>query len=496
MSSFLELRNISKSFPGVKALENVTLQVERGEVHALLGENGAGKSTLMKILAGIYPKDEGEIFIHGKPVEIFSVSAAKANNIAVIHQELMLEPYMTIAENIFLGSELKDKLGLINYAEMHRIVEDLIESFHLPFHATTVLGDLSIANQQMVEILRAISFGAQVVVMDEPTSSLTDSEVELLFQTIRRLKAKGVSIIYISHRLSELEEIADRVTILRDGKYIATVNKADTSTDEMVALMVGRKVESYYTKTSHYSDEILLDVKDIGDDDRVKSASFALHKGEILGFAGLVGAGRTEMAQCIYGLRRMKHGSIEFEEKPLVLRSSKEAVAKKIGFLPEDRKQLGLYMSNNVRFNTTLNVLPKFLSLGKYSFQKEYDLAEQSIQSLSIKVSGQEQLVSKLSGGNQQKIIVSRWLLTNSKILIMDEPTRGIDVNAKAEIYALMDQLANEGISIIFISSELPELINMCDRIVVMSGGYTTGILEKSEFSQEAIMKLATVEMK
>jgi len=492
---FLELRNISKSFPGVKALQDVSLEVRRGEVHALLGENGAGKSTLIKILSGIYQRDAGEILIDGKTVEINSVNDAKANKISVIHQELLLEPYLTVAENIFLGSELKNKLGLVDFPEMNRIANELIESFHLRFHATTVLDDLPIADQQMVEILRAVSFGAQIIVMDEPTSSLTDNEVDLLFEIVGQLKSQGVSIIYISHRMVELDMIADRVTIMRDGQYVTTVEKSNTTTDEMVALMVGRKIENYYTKTSAPGNEIMLDVKDIGDDYRVKSVSFQLHKGEILGFAGLVGAGRTEMAECIYGLRKVKHGTIALKEKPVRIPTSKAATQMGIGFLPEDRKQLGLYMPNNVRFNTTLNVLHKFLSHGRYSFRKEYDLVEDSIQALNIKVSGQEQLVSELSGGNQQKIIVSRWLLTNSDILIMDEPTRGIDVNAKSEIYALMDKLAKEGISIIFISSELPELLNMCDRIAVMSGGYTTGILKREEFSQETIMKFATMEI-
>lgn len=496
MRSFLELKNISKSFPGVKALQDVTMEVKKGEVHALLGENGAGKSTLIKILSGIYQRDSGEIFIEGKKVEINGVKDAKANGISVIHQELLLEPHMTIAENIYLGSELKKKIGLIDYGTMNRIANEMIARFNLPFSATTVLGTLSIANQQMVEILRAVSFDSRIVIMDEPTSSLTDSEVVLLFDTIRKLKSHGVSVIYISHRLSELDEIADRVTILRDGKYVKTVDVANTTRDEMVALMVGRRVENYYTKTSNYSDEIILKVRDIGDGFRVKSASFELHKGEILGFSGLIGAGRTETMQCICGLRKNKHGTIELGGKQVKISSSGESTALGIGFLPEDRKQLGLYMVNNVRFNTTINVLKSFLRKGRYSFSKEYQLAEESIEALSIKVSSQEQLVSQLSGGNQQKIIVSRWLLTDSHILIMDEPTRGIDVNAKAEIYALMDQLANNGISIIFISSEMPELLNMCDRIVVMSNGYTTGVLEKADFSQEEIMKLATEEVK
>ena len=495
MSSFLELKNISKSFPGVKALQDVSLEIKRGEVHALLGENGAGKSTLIKILAGIYQRDSGEILMDGRPLTIHTVKDAKACHISVIHQELLLEPFLTIAENVFLGSELRNKWGMVDFAEMNRITNRLIQNFGLPFSATTILGSLSIANQQMVEILRAVSFDAQIVIMDEPTSSLTESEVQILFDTIRKLKANNVAVIYISHRLSELDEIADRVTIMRDGRYIATVDKANTTTDEMVALMVGRKVENYYTKTSHYREDVVLEAKDIGDDFRVISASFQLHKGEILGFSGLIGAGRTEMAQCLYGIRKLKHGSIYLDGKPVKITSSKMATNLGIGFLPEDRKQLGLYMVNNVRFNTTINVLSKFLRHGRYSFKKERNLAEKSIESLSIKVSGQEQLVSQLSGGNQQKIIVSRWLLANNRILIMDEPTRGIDVNAKAEIYALMDKLANEGISIIFISSEMPELLSMCDRIVVMSRGYTTGILDKEEFSQEAIMKFATTEI-
>lgn len=495
MEKYLELKHITKRFPGVTALSDVSFDVHSGEVHALLGENGAGKSTLIKILAGIYKKDEGEIFIGGRKVEISSPSDAKENNISVIHQELMLVPHLTVAENVFLGSEQKNALGLIDFQAMNRVAQKLIETFGLSFAATSLLKELSIADQQMVEILRAVSFGAKIVVMDEPTSSLTEKEVEILFHTIHTLKSQEVSIIYISHRLSELDAIADRVTVLRDGKYIATVDKKETTTDELVTLMVGRKVESFYTKTSSCRDEVVLEAKDLSDGGRVKAISFRLHKGEILGFSGLVGAGRTEMAQCLYGVRPVAHGAVEIRGKREQITSPQKANELGIGFVPEDRKELGLYMVNTVQFNITLNVLRSFLKGCRYDARKEYVLADETIRKLEIKVTEQGQLVSQLSGGNQQKIIIGRWLLTDSSILIFDEPTRGIDVNAKAEIYALMDALTNSGISIIFISSDLPELLNMCDRIVVVNAGHTTGVLNKDEFSQETIMKYATQEV-
>lgn len=496
MARLLEMNNICKSFSGVQVLKNNHLDLEAGEVHALLGENGAGKSTLIKILGGVYTKDSGQIFVEGKEVFITDVESAKQKGIRIIHQELMLIPHMSVAENIFLGQEPKTKSGIIDKEKMNRQSEEFIRAMGLTINPQQMLGSLNIAQQQMVEIIRAISFGAKIIVMDEPTSSLTDNEVEALFASIQQLTKKGVGIIYISHRMAELDRIAHRITIMRDGEYITTVDAKKTTHDQWVAAMVGRELGSLYDKHDHSTAEIILKVEHLASGKEVLDVNFELRKGEILGFSGLVGSGRSEAMSCIFGLRRKDHGRILIEGKEVHIRCVKDAMDAGIGFVPEDRKQSGIFPIQGIRFNTTIEVLNRFLYLGKYNKKKELELAREFVDGvMQTKYAGMEQEIQNLSGGNQQKIIISRWLLVTEKILILDEPTRGIDVKTKSDIYHLMDALTEKGYSILFISSEMPELINMCDRIVVMNQGHTAGILNREEFDQERILSYATKEI-
>ena len=496
MAHLLEMKDICKSFSGIQVLKNNCLVLEAGEVHALLGENGAGKSTLIKILGGVYTKDSGHIFIDGKEVNITSVESAKENGVRVIHQELMLIPYMTIAENIFIGQEPKTKAGTIDKQKMNELTAEFLASMGLDLSPTETIENLNIAQQQMVEIIRAISFGAKIIVMDEPTSSLTDTEVEALFHAIHQLKEKGVGIIYISHRMAELDAITDRITVMRDGEYIDTVITKETNHDDLVALMVGRKLGDLYQKHNHSTNEIILKVEGLAAGKEVQNVNFELKKGEILGFSGLVGSGRSETMSCIFGLRSKEKGHIYIENKEVDIKNVKDAIKAGIGFVPEDRKQSGIYPIMGIRFNATIEVLDRFLKRGRFNKKKELELARRYVDDImATKYSNIEQEISKLSGGNQQKVIISRWLLVTEKILILDEPTRGIDVKTKSDIYHLMDDLTAKGLSIIFISSEMPELINMCDRIIVMNQGHTTGELKRDEYDQEKIMAYATKEI-
>ena len=492
----LRMENICKSFGSVKVLKNVKLEVQAGEVHALLGENGAGKSTLIKILGGAYTKDSGEIILEGKKIDVTGVESAKAQGIRIIHQELMLIPQMTIAENIFLGQEPRTAGNVLDTRKMEEDTARFLQDMGLDLKPGQLVGSLNIAQQQMIEITRAVSFGSKVIVMDEPTSSLTDNETEVLFKVIRRLKESGVGIIYISHRMSELDEISDRITIMRDGEYIDTVVTKDTGHDELVALMAGRSLGDLYDKHNHASQEVILKVEHLASGKEVLDASFELHKGEVLGFSGLVGSGRSETMTCIFGLRKKSGGKIFMEGREVEIASVKEAMKLGIGLVPEDRKKEGIFGIQGIRFNATIEVLEEFLNLGRYDKEKEVELTRKYVDDvMKTRYAGLEQPIERLSGGNQQKVIISRWLLATKSILILDEPTRGIDVKAKSDIYHLIDRLTAEGLSIIFISSEMPELINMCDRIVVMNQGRTTGVLSREEFAQERIMALATKEI-
>lgn len=489
----LEMKHICKSFPGVKALQDVSLQLKAGEIHALLGENGAGKSTLIKVLGGIYIAEEGEIYIEGKKVEIGGVKDAQTNGIAIIHQELVLVPHMTVAENIFLGRE-HGKGRFVNKDSMNKEAQTLLDQYQMNIDAETLIKDLTIAQQQMVEIVKAISFNSKILVMDEPTSSISDKEVGFLFETMRTLTKKGVGIIYISHKMSELEEICDRVTVMRDGTYVGTKEVKDTSKDELVAMMVGRELTNYYTRDFGSSDEVVLKCENIADGKMARGASFEVHKGEIIGFAGLVGAGRSEVMKCIFGLTKNSTGDIYMEGKKIEIHSPVDAVKYGIALVPENRKQEGLYKVQSVKFNSTIQVLKDFIKGIRVDLDKEEKITQDYIDMMSTKTPSQDQVIGNLSGGNQQKVMIGRWLATNPKVLILDEPTRGVDVGAKSEIYAIMNELAKQGMAIIMISSELPEILNMSDRIYVMREGKIRGCFNHSEgVTQEDIMQLAAV---
>ena len=499
MSEYLlEMKNICKSFPGVKALQKVDFQLKAGEIHALLGENGAGKSTLIKVLGGIYHPEEGQIWIDGKEVAITGVNSARDNGISIIHQELVLVPHMTVAENIFLGREPMGTFG-VNYVKMSNDAQNMLDQFDLGIDADTQIADLSIAQQQMVEIVKAISFNCRILVMDEPTSSISDKEISALFEIMRNLARQNVGIIYISHKMSELNEVCDRVTVLRDGTYVGTREVATTPKDDLIAMMVGRELDQYYTRDHVKSDEVVFKCVDIDDGKkkhkRVDHVSFEIHKGEIVGFAGLVGAGRSETMQCIFGLIPGSTGEIFIDGQKVQISSAVDAMKHGIAMVPENRKVEGLYHQQSVRFNSTIEVLEQFISRLRVNEKREAEITQEFIDKMSTKTPSHEQTVTHLSGGNQQKVMIGRWLATSPKILILDEPTRGVDVGAKAEIYEIMNELTKQGVSIIMISSELPEIINMSDRVYVMYDGRVTGCISyDEELSQEAIMKLATQE--
>ena len=498
MSEYLlEMKKISKSFPGVKALTDVDFQLKAGEVHALLGENGAGKSTLIKVLGGIYIAEKGEIFIDGQPVIIQNVADARANGISIIHQELVLVPHMTVYENIFLGRELKGPFG-VDSKKMRNESQKMLDQFNLGIDAGELVGNLSIAQQQMVEIVKAISFNCKILVMDEPTSSISDREVEALFDIMRGLAKQGVGIVYISHKMSELDEVCDRVTVLRDGYYVGTCVVKETPRDELIHMMVGRELSSYYVRDHVDNADVILRCEHIDDGKsskkRVKDVSFEVKQGEIVGFAGLVGAGRSETMQCVFGLTPGSTGDVYLDGQKLEIKNAVDAMNKGIAMVPENRKVEGLYHVQSVKFNSTIEVLKEFISHLRVDSKKEDAITQEFVDKMKTKTPSLEQIVTNLSGGNQQKVMIGRWLATKPRILILDEPTRGVDVGAKAEIYDIMNELTKQGVSIIMISSELPEIINMSDRVYVMYDGRITGCINWQDLSQEAIMKLATEE--
>ena len=492
MNALMEMKNINKSFGSNRVLENVNVSLYSGEVLALLGENGAGKSTLIKILGGIYKKDSGQIYVKDQLAEINNISDARTYGISIIHQELMLCSHISVAENIFMGNEICHKKGIASLKMQKEKAQSIINQFELELDAGEILENLTIAQQQMVEIIRAISFGSKIIVMDEPTSSLSEKEVQILFQMIRMLKKQGVGIIYISHRLEELFEITDRIEVLRDGMDVGTFSTATVERSKLVNTMVGRELTRYYMKDNVPSSDVILKVENLSDGKMVKKVDFFVRRGEILGIAGLVGAGRSETMECIFGLTKRTGGQVWIEGNKVCFKSPTEAMKSGIGFVPEDRKNAGLFLQQDVRFNTTITILHQIFKLLRHDSKKEKDIVNKMIQDIQIKVTGQEQIVNDLSGGNQQKVLIGKWLLSAKKILILDEPTRGVDVKTKAEIYSLINELAKKGLAIIMVSSELPELINMSDRIVAFSSGYTTGELSRNEFSQERIMTMAT----
>jgi ABC-type sugar transport system ATPase subunit len=491
MALLLEMRGIDKRFPGIKALDGVDFDLRAGEVHALLGENGAGKSTLIKILGGIYQKDAGTIAIEGRPAAIGGVNEARLNGISIIHQELVLVPQLSVAENVFLGREPRTKSGLVDYRLMREQCAAFFAEFAQDIDPRRKIRTLSIAQQQMVEIVKAISFKSRVIVMDEPTSSIMSRDVEALFNSIRSLKRRGIGIIYISHRMSELQEIADRVTILRDGKWVGTKNVAETTNDELIALMVGRSMTGYFTRTFNTTGDIVLKVENLTTA-VVSGVSFELRRGEILGFSGLVGAGRTEAMLGLMGLDRMLAGSIYVNGRKISKNAGvHERIRQGIMLVPEDRKAQGLFPIRTLRFNLSLKAVRQFIHGIVSDGTGERRIAKEGIKKLSIRAANDLVPIGLLSGGNQQKAILASWLALDPGVLILDEPTRGIDVGAKSEIYAIMNKLAKSGVGIIMISSELPEVINMSDRVAVMREGRIQAILDRTEISQERIMQYA-----
>ena len=489
----LEMKNVSKGFPGVQALSKVSLDLHHGEVLALVGENGAGKSTLMKILTGIYEADEGEIYLNGELVKVQNTKKASELGISMIHQELNLMKDLTVAENIFIGREPKTLRLFTNDRKLNQITRDLFNKLSLDLNVRTKVEQLTIAKQQMVEIAKALSYESKILIMDEPTTALTETEIDVLFNIINTLKQEGVGIIYISHRMDELKRITDRIMIMRDGQYIATLPTKETEMSEVIRLMVGREV--YIESKPQLSGEetdVILELKNISTNTHIRDISFQLRKGEILGFAGLMGAGRTEVANAIFGIDKVKSGEIYLHGKPIVIKHPSQAVANGIGYLTEDRKHLGLLLEIDVKANIVLASMRSFQKVGFMQDKIIEKTAEDYVQKLKIKTPSIHQQVRLLSGGNQQKVVISKWLHRDCDILIFDEPTRGIDVGAKGEIYKLLDELTREGKSIIMISSELPEILRMSHRIAVMSEGRITGILDAGQANQEKIMELAT----
>lgn len=491
MAPLLEMRNIGKTFPGVKALDNVSFTLERGETHVLMGENGAGKSTLMKILAGINTPDSGSILVDGKEVVINSPRDAVKEEISMIHQELSPIPAMTLAENIFVGREPTNKFGILDRKTLAKQTAELFARLGVKFKPFSIMGEHSVAEQQMVEIAKAISYNSKIIIMDEPTSAITENEAEKLFQIIDYLKKQGVSIIYISHKMDEIFRLADRITILRDGCHIATRNAADLDNDELIKLMVGREVKDVFPKVQVEIGKELLRVENLSLDGKFRNVSFTLRAGEILGFAGLMGAGRTEVVETLFGIRNKTSGKVYMDGEDVSISKPIHAIKHGIALVPEDRKQVGLILKSTVNDNISLVSLNDFCKFGVVRKQSERVAVNEKITSIRIRTPSPNQLVNNLSGGNQQKVVISKWLLSNPKILILDEPTRGIDVGSKAEIYGLVGELVKNGMGVIMISSELPEVIGLSDRVVVMHEGVFCGILDRGELSQEAIMACA-----
>ena len=489
----LEMKNITKTFPGVKALDSVCFKVRKGEIHAIVGENGAGKSTLMKVLNGVYQADSGQIFLNGQEVKIRNINEAQDLGISLIFQENNLIPQLSVAENFFLGQLPKTKIGLIDWKRMENEARSIFTQLNYEIDPKEMVVNLSAADKQMVEVARAISKNAKIIIMDEPTSSLTDVEIENLFAIIRNLKKNGTTIIFISHKMEEIFAIADSVSVQRDGQMIHTAPISELTADRIVELMVGRSVDTEFPARKSEIGDVVLEARNLCRKNLIYNVSFSLHKGEILGFAGLVGAGRTELAETIFGEGRLSSGEIFLHGKKVSIRNTSQAIKASIGMLTEERKETGLALGATVRNNIIISKLKKVCLGGGLwiSRRKANEAAGRYVEELRIKTPSIHQTAYNLSGGNQQKIAIAKWLFSDADILIFDEPTRGIDVGAKHEIYNIMNRLAGEGKSIIFISSELPELMGMSDRIVVMHEGHKKGELSKDEFSSEGIMKLA-----
>lgn len=492
----LGMENITKTFPGVTALDNVSLRVKKGTVHAVMGENGAGKSTLMKVLLGIYRQDAGTVWFNGKERHFRGPQDALNNSLAMIHQELSGVRQLTVAQNVFLGREpIYGKTGIINYKKMHNDTKELMEELNLKINPKSKIGDLSVALQQLCEIAKAVSYNADLIVMDEPTSAITETEVELLFKIIRDLTAKGVTIIYITHKMDEVFKICDEISVYRDGKYVDTVSAGSTTRDQLIELMVGRAITNMFPKEKVDIGDCLLKVEGLCKDGLFEDISFELRRGEILGVAGLIGAGRSEVMETLFGLRRKTAGQVFINGKRVEIKNARQAIENRIALLTEDRKFNGCFLPLSVRLNTVIASLNK-LCPGVFVHNRTIEeKATQMKDAMNIKTPSLDQVINNLSGGNQQKVLVGRWLLTDPEILIIDEPTRGIDVGAKSEIHKLITELAKLGKGIIMISSELPEVLGMSDRVIVMCEGRLTAILDADEATQEKIMYHATCQI-
>lgn len=486
----LEMKDIGKTFPGVKALEGVNLTVREGQVHALLGENGAGKSTLIKILSGAYIKDEGQILWEGEPVEIKSPQDAQRLGISTIYQEFNLAPHLTVAENIFLG-HLPMKGLWVDWAQVRKRAREILDSLGVSLDVDTPTAELAVAEQQLVEIAKALNRQTRILVMDEPSAVLGEKDLEKLFTVVRQLQANGIGIIYISHRLREIFELADQVTVLKDGRYVDTRAVNAVTMDDLVRLMIGRELADVYPKRNVQPGPVLLDVKNIGREGVLRDISFQLRTGEIVGFAGITGSGRTELARIIFGADPYNSGEMWLSGQPYHVTSPADAIRHGVALVTEDRKRQGLLLKLSVTINTTISGLKKLCRGRIIKLREELQLVQQYIQQLSIKTPGPNFLVVNMSGGNQQKVVLARWLSIGTRLFILDEPTRGIDVGSKSEIYQIMADLANQGVGILMISSELPEVLGMSDRIMVMREGRIVKELSRAEASEEAIMHYA-----
>jgi ABC-type sugar transport system ATPase subunit len=502
---FLEMQNITKTFPGVRALDGVSLDLQRGEIHALVGENGAGKSTLMKILGGVYPHPQygGEIFIEGNSQQFSSVRDAEKAGIAVIYQELSLVREMTVGENIFLGREPR-KLGVIRWEELYRRARELLDDLHLQIDPHTLIRSLGIGQQQLVEIAKALSHDARILVLDEPTAALTDSEVETLFGILNKLRARGVGMIYISHKLDEVFRISDRITVLRDGKTVGTNAKSEWTEPQIIARMVGREVGDIFPVMDHVQGEVVFAVENVSVEDPVvtgkklvDNVSFSVRRGEVLGIAGLMGAGRSDLLMAIFGAHAGRvSGEIKLEGRRLHIRNPADAIKQGIGFVTEDRKRFGLVSDQTILNNMTLAGLRRISGRFITSIDAESAAGERSMKELRVKANSVFTIAGTLSGGNQQKVVLAKWLLTNPRVLFLDEPTRGIDVGAKQEIYAQINKLAKSGLAIVLVSSELPEVLGMSDRILVLHEGRLTGEFTRAAATPEEVMACATGQVK
>ena len=492
MAPIIEFKNITKRFGGTVALDHVSFEVQKGEVHCLCGENGAGKSTLINLCGGVFEPTEGTILIHGKEERINSIQKSEKLGFAIVHQEVPLCLNMSIAQNIFLGSKESTKGIFMDEKYMNKKTEELLEQFQLKAKATELLGNLSIAEQSMVQIAKALYAKPEILILDEPTAALTNNQREVMFDVVRKLvKEKQTTVIYVSHRLEEVMELGDRLTVFKDGRFVVTKRVADVTVDEIISLMVGREIDKSEWGKTYATDEVLMSVKNLSRGRRFQNISFELKKGEILGLAGFVGAGRTEVLQAIFGVDRPDSGEIYIKGKKVKIKSPRDAIRNHISLIPENRRDDGLVTSMSIKQNAQLAVPDLISTKGFLNRKKSDELMQKMIKAYSIKIGKPDDMILTLSGGNQQKVVIAKWISNSPEILLCDEPTRGIDVGAKAEVYAILRDIASKGIGIIMVSSELPELLSLCDRILVMHEGRLTGEIKREEATEELIMKCA-----